>query len=193
MSQTGELSLELKGLMLARTILELRGFARTDLDRYNPQMWAAFFGAITAAVALVVCALVPFLAVTASLTPLIELIGKDLHLSKGALELTSGLSDAGYAFGTVMTLDPPRRRRVLLMLGAGSVAAFLVLRGLDVYGDPRHWRGATNGRPAWMNFLNTNKYPASLLFTLMTLGDDRAVRATYVAGRLVYEQDSATE
>ncbi len=32
---------------------------------------------------------------------------------------------------------------------------------------------------------------ADQLFTLMTLGDDRAVRATYVAGRLVYERDSA--
>lgn len=31
------------------------------------------------------------------------------------------------------------------------------------------------------------------LFVLMTLGDDRAVRATYVAGRLAYTRDRATE
>jgi uncharacterized membrane protein len=81
-----------------------------------------------------------------------------------------GIMAAGYAFGVVFTLESERRRRVLLRLGAGAVIAFLVLRGIDVYGDPRHWRGGADTRPAWMRFLSTNKYPASLLFTLMTLG-----------------------
>jgi uncharacterized membrane protein len=81
-----------------------------------------------------------------------------------------GLMAAGYAFGVVFTFEPERRRRVLLLLGGGAVAAFLVLRGLDVYGDPRHWTDASDDRPAWMRFLSTSKYPASLLFTLMTLG-----------------------
>jgi uncharacterized membrane protein len=81
-----------------------------------------------------------------------------------------GLMAAGYAFGVVLRLEPARRRRVMLTLGAGAVAAFLVLRGLDLYGDPRHWSGVTDDRPAWMRFLSTSKYPASLLFTLMTLG-----------------------
>lgn len=81
----------------------------------------------------------------------------------------AALMAAGYAFGAVMLLEPVRRRRVLLTLGGGCVAAFLVLRGLDLYGDPRHWRGAGQGA-AWMRFLNTSKYPASLLFSLMTLG-----------------------
>jgi uncharacterized membrane protein len=81
-----------------------------------------------------------------------------------------GLMAAGYAFGAVLRLAPARRDRIMLALGAGAVIAFLVLRGLDVYGDPRHWSGAADGRPAWMRFLSTSKYPASLLFTLMTLG-----------------------
>jgi hypothetical protein len=46
------------------------------------------------AVALVVCALVPFLSLTASLQPLTMTIGKELHLAKGALELTTAMSDA---------------------------------------------------------------------------------------------------
>jgi uncharacterized membrane protein len=81
-----------------------------------------------------------------------------------------GLMAAGYAFGAVMTLEAERRRRILLALGAASVAAFLVLRGLDVYGDPRHWSRAADGPAPWIRFLNTSKYPASLLFVLMTLG-----------------------
>jgi uncharacterized membrane protein len=81
-----------------------------------------------------------------------------------------GLMAAGYAFGAVLRLDARRRDRILVGLGLGAVVAFLVLRGFDVYGDPRPWMGGTDGRPGWMRFLSTSKYPASLLFTLMTLG-----------------------
>jgi hypothetical protein len=49
------------------------------------------------------------------------------------------------------------------------VAAFLVLRVWNVYGDPRPW--STDGQAlALLSFLRTTKYPASLLFLLMTLG-----------------------
>lgn len=81
-----------------------------------------------------------------------------------------GLMAAGYAFGAVLVLDAARRRRIMLALGIGAVVAFLVLRGLDLYGDPRPWHAPANGRAAWMRFLNASKYPASLLFSLMTLG-----------------------
>ena len=44
------------------------------------------------------------------------------------------------------------------------VALFLVLRGFNLYGDPRPWSESVR------SFLNTTKYPASLSFLLMTLG-----------------------
>ena len=81
-----------------------------------------------------------------------------------------GIMAAGYAFGVVLTFESEKRRRIMLRLGVGAIVAFLVLRGLDVYGDRSHWSGDGDGRPAWMRFLSTSKYPASLLFTLMTLG-----------------------
>ena len=80
-----------------------------------------------------------------------------------------GVMAAGYWFGTVLTTEPARRNRICLRLGLGAAALFLVLRGLNIYGDPQSW--SSSGRmPALLSFLNTTKYPASLSFLLMTLG-----------------------
>ena len=79
-----------------------------------------------------------------------------------------GVMAAGYAFGTVMLGDAQRRRRLCFAIGLGATAAFVVLRLVNVYGD-RSW-SAGGPMPAALAFLNTTKYPASLLFLLMTLG-----------------------
>jgi uncharacterized membrane protein len=82
-----------------------------------------------------------------------------------------GVMAAGYALGQVMLMEPERRHRICYALGVGAIALFLLLRGFDVYGDPRPWATAAQSRlPAPFRFLNTNKYPASFLFLLMTLG-----------------------
>lgn len=87
-----------------------------------------------------------------------------------------GVMAAGYAFGTILTLDAARRNQLCLRIGLGAIALFLVLRGFNLYGDPRPWNAAGQGpngappMPALLAFLNTNKYPASLLFLVMTLG-----------------------
>ena len=76
-----------------------------------------------------------------------------------------GVMALGYAFGTWFQLPPDRRRKLCLAIGGGAIALFLVLRGFNLYGDPRPWTAAR-----WLSFLGTTKYPASLLFLLMTLG-----------------------
>ncbi len=86
-----------------------------------------------------------------------------------------GVMAAGYAFGKVLTLEPARRNRICLAVGLGATVLFLVLRGFNLYGDPRPWSATqgSNGSPsmsALLAFLNTTKYPASLNFLLMTLG-----------------------
>jgi uncharacterized membrane protein len=85
-----------------------------------------------------------------------------------------GVMAAGYAFGAVVTTDAARRRRLCLGIGLSAIALFLVLRGFNLYGDPNPWGlPSDDGRPsmpALFSFLNTTKYPASLLFLLMTLG-----------------------
>jgi uncharacterized membrane protein len=81
-----------------------------------------------------------------------------------------GVMAAGYAFGAVVQMEPPRRRSLCLRIGLGAIAAFLVLRGFNLYGNPSPWGGSQTPYPAVLSFLNTAKYPASLLFLLMTLG-----------------------
>jgi uncharacterized membrane protein len=85
-----------------------------------------------------------------------------------------GVMALGFAFGSVFDLEPARRDRRCLGIGLGALALFLVLRGLDLYGDPQPWRGQ-EGMPALLAFLNTSKYPASLCFLLMTLGPSIAL------------------
>jgi uncharacterized membrane protein len=87
-----------------------------------------------------------------------------------------GVMAAGYAFGKSLTLEPARRKRLCLTIGLSAIGLLLVLRGFNLYGDPRPWHAAVaaqNGRPPMPGlfaFLNTTKYPASLDFLLMTLG-----------------------
>jgi uncharacterized membrane protein len=86
-----------------------------------------------------------------------------------------GVMAAGYGFGVVMRSADSSRRRTCYALGLVAVALFLVLRGFDIYGDPRPWQpvppeGPMHEAPGLLRFLNTTKYPASFLFLLMTLG-----------------------
>jgi len=83
-----------------------------------------------------------------------------------------GVMAAGYAFGKILLLDPASRNRACLLLGLGAIALFLLLRGFNLYGDPRPWHGpnANSPMPAVLSFLNCTKYPASLDFLLITLG-----------------------
>ena len=51
------------------------------------------------------------------------------------------------------------------------LVAFILIRALNVYGDPSPWNAHANGIAASiMSFLGTTKYPPSLLYLLMTLG-----------------------
>lgn len=84
-----------------------------------------------------------------------------------------GVMAAGFGFGELIE----RRARVLPLVGGAMFVAFLVLRAVNVYGDPHPWHpqasfGATVGA-----FLRCEKYPPSLAFLLMTLGPAIALLA----------------
>ena len=91
----------------------------------------------------------------------------------------------GYAFGALLLKPREERRALVLKLGAALTLAFVLLRAANVYGDPQPWAAQKNWLYTIFSFLNTEKYPPSLLFLLMTLGPalivlalaDRASRA----------------
>lgn len=82
----------------------------------------------------------------------------------------AGVTAAGYCLGQIYGWPGDRRRMFLLRLGAGLAGLFAVLRAINVYGDPSHWSGQKSAVLTVLSFLNTTKYPPSLLFLLMTLG-----------------------
>ena len=81
-----------------------------------------------------------------------------------------GVTAAGYGLGQIYSWASGRRRTFLLRVGVGLTTAFVVLRGLNYYGDPVRWTTQKAAAFTVLSFLNTNKYPPSLLFLLMTLG-----------------------
>jgi uncharacterized membrane protein len=81
-----------------------------------------------------------------------------------------GVTAVGYGLAQVYSWDAERRRAFLLRLGLALSLAFFVIRGVNRYGDPSRWMGQKTTVFTLLSFLNTTKYPPSLLFLLMTLG-----------------------
>ena len=95
-----------------------------------------------------------------------------------------GVMAAGYGFGAIIG-HPSEvvRRRILLDLGLGLTALFVVLRWSNLYGDPQPWSAQPRGRVyTVLSFLNCVKYPPSLLYLLMTLGPAILLLAAFDRG-----------
>ena len=78
----------------------------------------------------------------------------------------------GYVAGPIYSraVESGRRVRMLVSLGLGCLALFLVLRGFNVYGETLDWVTRSDGVRTLMDFVNVTKYPPSLAFLLLTLG-----------------------
>jgi uncharacterized membrane protein len=75
-----------------------------------------------------------------------------------------GVMLLGYGAAGLFELPEKQRNAWLVRIGIGMVIAFVLIRALNVYGDPSPWEGSVT------SFLGTTKYPPSLLYILMTLG-----------------------
>ena len=106
-----------------------------------------------------------------------------------------GVTALGFGLGAIYRQQPDRRT-VLMRAGAACCIAFVALRWLNGYGDPAPWSVQRSTLFTILSFLNTTKYPPSLLFLLMTLGPaflllalvdrrtPRALRPALVYGRV---------
>jgi uncharacterized membrane protein len=90
-----------------------------------------------------------------------------------------GVMAAGYVFGQFYLMERDRRRRLLTILGLVLIAAFILLRVTNVYGNPPARQGGVSQGDFHIQptlektiilFFDVEKYPTSLQFLLMTLG-----------------------
>lgn len=90
-----------------------------------------------------------------------------------------GLICLGYCAGALYapTVPAESRQRTLILLGVGAITVFVILRMFNIYGDIHKWERVTwldstakNYLYSALSFINTTKYPCSLLYILMTVG-----------------------
>ncbi len=83
-----------------------------------------------------------------------------------------GVMCCGYCFGRIYERSFPelKRRKILLRLGSAIILFFVLVRFINIYGDPAPWSTQKNMVYTILSFLNTTKYPPSLLYLCMTLG-----------------------
>ncbi|MBC7904597.1 MAG: DUF1624 domain-containing protein [Gemmatimonadaceae bacterium] len=84
----------------------------------------------------------------------------------------AGLMMLGYCFGRFFAPDfsAERRRKILLQLGSGLLLFFVIVRFINIYGDPHPWATQKDGFTTFLSFIKVHKYPPSLMYMSMTIG-----------------------
>lgn len=81
-----------------------------------------------------------------------------------------GVMLLGYAMGLWFTYTPQKRDKMLLMAATLAIVLFIVLRFLNIYGDPSPWSIRERGDIyTFLSFIKVTKSPPSLLFLSVTL------------------------
>ncbi|MDQ6608823.1 MAG: heparan-alpha-glucosaminide N-acetyltransferase domain-containing protein [Bacteroidota bacterium] len=81
-----------------------------------------------------------------------------------------GIMLVGFASGKFFELPVANRRKLFFKIGWSALLLFVIVRFINIYGDPLPWSSQKNYLFTFLSFFNVAKYPPSLLFCLVTLG-----------------------
>jgi len=83
-----------------------------------------------------------------------------------------GLMMLGYCTGIFFTakFSEQERRKIFIRIGLSLIAVFIIVRFINIYGDPHPWATQKDSLFTFLSFMNINKYPPSLLFLCIIIG-----------------------
>lgn len=81
-----------------------------------------------------------------------------------------GIMLAGFACGRLFVGETKQQQSLFLKTGLAAIGLFILLRFINVYGDPSPWAQKKSGLFTFLSFINVTKYPPSLQFSLLFLG-----------------------
>lgn len=83
-----------------------------------------------------------------------------------------GIMGMGYCLGTLYqsNFTPMKRKKILFTSGVVLILCFVLVRGLNGYGDPHPWSYQSSPGFILLSFLNVTKYPPSLAFCGIMIG-----------------------
>jgi uncharacterized membrane protein len=82
-----------------------------------------------------------------------------------------GILLIGFSAGKIyIDRKAAHQRKLVLKAGMVSLALFLLLRFINLYGDNSPWLPQKNNLYTFLSFINVTKYPPSLQFSLLFLG-----------------------
>ncbi|MFC4477442.1 DUF1624 domain-containing protein [Flavobacterium chungangensis] len=81
-----------------------------------------------------------------------------------------GIMLIGFATGKFFEWTEEKRKQLFTKIGLTALVLFIIIRFVNIYGDPALWTTQKNVVFTFLSFINVTKYPPSLLFCLATLG-----------------------
>jgi uncharacterized membrane protein len=106
-----------------------------------------------------------------------------------------GIMLTGFAAGQIFLKPTREKKKIFFSIGLAAMSLFVLLRGINIYGDPSRWSVQKSGVFTFLSFVNVSKYPPSLQYALLMLGclfgflafvegrDNRFLRILSVYGR----------
>jgi uncharacterized membrane protein len=84
----------------------------------------------------------------------------------------TGLMILGYCFGIFFTskFTSEQRQKILLKFGLSLIGFFILLRAVNLYGDPNPWTPQNTSFSTFLSFIKVHKYPPSLAYMSVMMG-----------------------